>query len=91
MGHTVPQAPQLLLSDWRSVQVIPHMARGAAQGGTQAPATHVFIAGQAMPQAPQLATSVWVLTHVAIAPIPHATLPIGQVHTPAAQLWPMPH
>jgi hypothetical protein len=78
-GHTVPQAPQLLLSVAVFTHAPPHEVVPAGQA--QAPAAQLVPPVQALPQAPQLALSVDVSTQ---AP-PQAVVPAGQVHTPATQ------
>jgi hypothetical protein len=89
--HTLPQAPQLLLSVWKFVQKdiapIPHKFGVApVQFAWHMPAAHTRPAMQTLPQAPQLLLSVWMFTQVELAPMPQRVCPAGQVHTPALQL-----
>jgi hypothetical protein len=62
-GHGVPQAPQLLLSDWVLVQVPPQFVLPAV-AQPQLPAVQTSPAGHLVPQAPQLLVSVPVFAHV---------------------------
>ena len=82
--QTVPQAPQLFLSDW--VLKHPFLHVGVP---LHTPATQVWPDWQDWPQAPQLFASVAVLTHEP----PQLTWPAGHeatVQTPETQDWPAP-
>ena len=82
-AHTVPQAPQLLLSVCELTQLPLQSVVPVAQ--PQAPIAHTRPVGQARPQAPQLAASVWVLTHTR----PQSVEPVGQRQAPIWQVWPV--
>jgi len=56
-GQTLPQAPQLLLSDWRARQVPEHSACPAGQTVVQTPRTHDCPLLQRLLHAPQWAGS----------------------------------
>ena len=81
VGQAVPQAPQLLRSEVRLAQAVPHAVWPAAQ--VHAPAMQVWVAVQTLPQAPQLFRSVATVAQVE----PHRCCPVeqGAAHTPAAQ------
>lgn len=82
--QTLPQAPQLDASVFRSTQVPAQAVRPPGQA--QAPSMHVAPPMQATPQAPQFATSRLGSTH---SPA-QASRSVGQIatHAPALQACP---
>jgi hypothetical protein len=70
VGHTVPQAPQLVTLVAVATQVVPQRVVPAAQVSMQAPAEQRWPVGHARPHAPQLLESVRVLTSQPLAAMP---------------------
>ena len=97
IAQTVPQAPQLLLSDCVLTQVgvaavgvqstcpVGHIGRAVRQ----VPVWQVWAIEQALPHMPQLAESVWRFAHT----VPQAVWPVGHidvpVQAPAVQVCPV--
>jgi len=78
--QVVPQAPQLLLSVWRFVQLpgaAPHLS-GLVVGQLHTPLTQDAPAAHAVPHAPQFAASADRSTHA----VPHVALPVAHAQTP---------
>jgi hypothetical protein len=84
-GHCVPHFPQLVPSNWRSTQALPHIVCPAGQAHW--PPLQFAPDGQAWPQFPQLLESVCRITQA----LPHAVWPVGQIslHCPFTQLCPL--
>ena len=84
--QTVPQAPQLFLSDW--VLKHPFVHEVVPVGHAQTPLLQFAPVLHAVLQVPQWLGSVWRETHW----LPHNTCPplhVGvPLHTPATQVWP---
>jgi hypothetical protein len=77
----LPQAPQFLLSDTRSTQVVPHFVcpgEHSLPPPVQVPLTHVVPLVQTVPHEPQLLLSVARFTHV----LPHRVWPDGHSFPP---------
>jgi hypothetical protein len=92
--QTVPQAPQLELSELRSAQLPPaHIIWPLGQVVAQRPAEQVCGATQALPQRPQCLPSLCTLTHTTPAPVVQAVCPAAQVErqAPAVQAIPAGH
>ena len=82
--QTRPQEPQLATLVAVLTQTPPQSDWPAGQA--QLPAVQTWPEGQALSQAPQLVVLLLRSTQVALAPVPHALCPLGQTHTPAAQV-----
>jgi hypothetical protein len=81
-GQLVAHPPQCTGSVVRSTHVVPHTVPPQAQTD----AAHVPPVPHDFPQAPQFSGSVVRSTHFALAPVPQAVFPVGQVHTFAMQV-----
>jgi hypothetical protein len=77
--QTVPQFPQLLLSDRGSTQT--PLQRICGTGHLHTPLTQERPGAHTLPHVPQLAGSVWVLTQV----VPQA-VPVAQPQAPLTQV-----
>jgi len=83
-GHARPHMPQLPISAWRLLQVVPQSVRPAPQVEAQAPVEHISRAEHARPHMPQFVLEEPVSTHAPaqrVCPVGHG----GSTHTPAAQ------
>jgi len=83
--HLLPQAPQLVGSDWRLTHTVPQQtcAVGHPQG-LHLPALHVDPVKQALPHVPQFKVSLLVLTHLPA----QLVSPRMQEHAPVMQVNP---
>ena len=86
-AHTVPHAPQLLLSVCALTHAPPHDTRPSPH--EHAPATHVRPAPHALPHAPQLARSVWRSRQT--PPQLDRPPPQTTVQAPPEHTWPAGH
>ncbi len=78
--QTLPQAPQLLLSDCTLTQVLPPSSvhRAWPPGQTHTPLLQRSLPVHALPHVPQLSLSELVFVQVIPASPPHRVLPPGQ-------------
>lgn len=96
-GHVLPQVPQSVTDEDRSVQYIAEPVAGQAawpstHETTQAPSEHRVPDGHEVPHVPQFAGSVSRSVQNAEAPEPHASgRESGQAHAPSSQRCPAGH
>jgi hypothetical protein len=69
LGHTVPQAPQLLESDERLTQAPLQSVNPVAHWVVQTPLLHTWLTAHAVPHEPQFDGSLCVEVHVPLQEI----------------------